>query len=86
MGLTENSVSMLRCENCQGPMTPYHLDQRFCCRGCSDAWFQEERRQAVEWFRACGMKPVLKMDQQQMEGLNDQRNAARRYGQREARA
>ena len=29
--------------------------QRFCCRICSDEWFQEERRQAVEWFRAMAM-------------------------------
>jgi hypothetical protein len=65
--LMEDFVSMLRCENCQGPMTPYHLDQRFCWRACSDAWFQEERRQAVEWFRACGMKPELRNGEQQRE-------------------
>jgi hypothetical protein len=45
----------MKCENCEGPMTLYLSNQRFCCRACSDEWFQEERRQAVAWFRACGM-------------------------------
>jgi protein-arginine kinase activator protein McsA len=39
------------CENCGNPFNQYMDRQRFCCRVCSDAWFQNERRQAVEWFR-----------------------------------
>jgi len=46
---------MRRCENCGEPFAVFMGRQRFCCRACSDAWFQEERRQAVEWFRECGM-------------------------------
>jgi hypothetical protein len=57
----------IRCENCQREMVPYHQDDRFCCRQCSDTWFQEERRQAVEWFRACGMRPALREGDQQGE-------------------
>ena len=44
------------CENCDRSMRPYLARQRFCCRACSDNWFQAERRQAIEWFRAMGMK------------------------------
>jgi hypothetical protein len=60
---------MTRCENCQRAMVPYHPDhQRFCSRACSDAWFQAERREALEWYRACGMKPELRNgDQQEKE-------------------
>ena len=46
---------MTVCENCGRTMVPYMGRQRFCCRSCSDDWFTEERRQAVEWFRECGM-------------------------------
>lgn len=47
---------MKLCENCGKPIVVAYMDrQRFCCRACSDQWFQEERRQAVEWFRASGM-------------------------------
>ena len=77
---------MMKCEFCQRPMTPYHSNDRFCSRRCSDEYFMAERRQAVAYFRACGMKPATRADQQQMGGVRDQRNAARRYGQREARA
>jgi hypothetical protein len=52
------------CENCQRPMVPYHETQRFCSRRCSDQWFQAERREALEWYRACGMKPELRSEQQ----------------------
>ena len=45
----------MKCENCGGSMRPYLARQRFCCRACSDAWFQAKRRQAVEWFRAAGL-------------------------------
>jgi len=34
--------------------------QRFCCRRCSDEWFQAERRQVVEWFRAEGRAVEVK--------------------------
>lgn len=47
---------MKLCENCGKSLRHlYMANQRFCCRTCSDEWFQEERRQAVEWFRECGM-------------------------------
>ena len=57
---------MTRCENCQSAMVPYHPEhQRFCSRACSDDFFQAERREAVEWYRACGMKPARRNDEQQ---------------------
>lgn len=40
-----------KCQQCSGDFTPYVGRQRFCCRECSDAWFQSERREAVEQFR-----------------------------------
>jgi hypothetical protein len=46
---------MKSCENCGKPVIAYTDRQRFCCRSCSDEWFQAERRQGVEWFRAAGM-------------------------------
>jgi hypothetical protein len=55
----------IRCENCQEEMVPYHLVGRFCCRACSDQYFQAERRQAVAYFRACGMRPTLKVEQKE---------------------
>jgi hypothetical protein len=48
-------------------MIAYRDDQRFCSRACSDQWFQEERRQAVEFFRALGMRPELRNGEQQKE-------------------
>jgi hypothetical protein len=51
------------CERCGRPAIRLHPAMRFCCRGCSDEYFNAERRQAVEFFRSMGMKPVLKMEQ-----------------------
>jgi hypothetical protein len=47
-----------QCENCGKPFLPTWTGRpsRFCCRACSDAWFAEERRQAVVFFRQQGMK------------------------------
>jgi hypothetical protein len=47
---------MRQCDYCGEPIQIlWQGSQRFCCHEHSDAWFQEERRQAVEWFRQCGM-------------------------------
>jgi hypothetical protein len=62
-------VPILKCENCQRPMVPYHETQKFCTRACSDEWFQEERRQAIAWFRACGMTVVKNDDQRGVENV-----------------
>jgi hypothetical protein len=40
-----------RCQQCSEEFAPYTSRQRFCSRVCSDEWFQEERRAAVEFFR-----------------------------------
>jgi hypothetical protein len=47
---------------------PVRGQQRFCCETCSDEWFAAERREAVEWFRACGMRPTVRRDEQQGQG------------------
>ena len=39
------------CDRCSEPYVPREAKQRFCCRACSDAWFANERRQAVQLFR-----------------------------------
>jgi hypothetical protein len=39
------------CEFCANPFTPIMERQRFCCRVCLDAWFAEERREAVALLR-----------------------------------
>jgi hypothetical protein len=53
------------CENCQREWVPYHGYDRFCTRRCSDHFFQAERRQAVAYFRAQGMKPELRSEQRE---------------------
>jgi hypothetical protein len=63
-------VVSIKCEACQRAMVPYHPEhQRFCSRQCSDEFYQAERREAVEWYRAMGLKPEL--------GNGDQRKEAR---------
>ena len=58
-------------------MIRLHPAQRYCCRACSDEYFCAERRQAVEYFRAQGMKPALKNgDQQRQETSDDQKTLA----------
>lgn len=42
---------MRKCERCGDDFVPYVGRQRFCCRACSDAWFQSERKEAVERYR-----------------------------------
>jgi hypothetical protein len=41
-----------KCQQCGEDFVPYMGRQRFCCRECSDTWFQNERREAVKRFRA----------------------------------
>jgi hypothetical protein len=55
-------VVSIKCEWCQREMVPYHSVGRFCCRQCSDLWFQAERRDAVAYFRAQGMRPTLRKE------------------------
>jgi hypothetical protein len=46
------------CNNCRKPITQLVIGRpraRFCSRACSDEYFAEERRQAVQRFRECGM-------------------------------
>ena len=52
------------CEMCGGAVTGYHHGQRFCSRSCSDAWYLEERKQALQWFRGLGLKPELRNGEQ----------------------
>jgi len=47
------------CENCSEQIIqPFRSGQRFRCQACSDEWFAAERKEAVEWYRACGMRPA----------------------------
>jgi uncharacterized Zn ribbon protein len=43
--------TMKHCDQCNEPFTPREGKQRFCCRACSDAWFANERREAVKRYR-----------------------------------
>jgi hypothetical protein len=52
------------CQWCNREMTPHVEGQRFCTRDCSDQFYQAERHAAVEYFRACGMRPQTKAQQQ----------------------
>jgi len=42
---------MKQCLNCGRDFIPYSSRQKCCCRDCSDAWFANERREAVKQFR-----------------------------------
>jgi hypothetical protein len=65
-------LATIVCETCGREATRLHPSQRHCCRGCSDEYFNAERRQAVEYFRAQGLRPVLKNgDQQQQEAMSE---------------
>jgi hypothetical protein len=58
---------MTKCENCGGEFKPYLSNQRFCSRICGDQFYQCERKEAVEWYRACGLRPQTKADQAKAE-------------------
>ena len=40
-----------RCDHCNQPFTPREAKQRFCCRACSQEWWQAERSRALEFYR-----------------------------------
>jgi hypothetical protein len=44
------------CEWCKRSMTLWVYTQRFCSKNCSDQFHAAERRQAVAFFRAQGMR------------------------------
>jgi hypothetical protein len=39
------------CERCGGAFVPREAKQRFCCRGCSVEFYDDERREAVAFYR-----------------------------------
>jgi predicted nucleic acid-binding Zn ribbon protein len=45
-----------KCEWCSKSITLWVYSQRFCSKHCSDQFHAAERRQAVAFFRAQGMK------------------------------
>ena len=64
-------MATIICETCGRTSIRLHPSQRHCCRACSDEYFNAERRQAVAYFRAMGLKPELKNgDQQQKQGAS----------------
>ena len=52
------------CEWCKRSMTLWVYTQRFCSKNCSDQFHAAERRQAVAFFRAQGMR-VRKAEEQE---------------------
>jgi hypothetical protein len=42
---------MKHCQEYGEDFFPYMGRQRFCCRECGDAWFANERREAVQAHR-----------------------------------
>lgn len=47
-----------KCAQCGEPFIPREAKQRFCCRACSAAFFQEKRRLAVALYRALPEQPA----------------------------
>jgi hypothetical protein len=52
------------CERCAGLVPGYHHGQRFCSVVCGTAWYAEERKQALAWFRGLGMTPQWNNEKQ----------------------
>jgi hypothetical protein len=45
----------LKCETCGGTIETNYVGRprtRFCCPSCKWKWFQKERREAIEFYRA----------------------------------
>jgi hypothetical protein len=53
------------CEWCGERMNPFFVDQKFCCRECSSNWHVAERREAIEHYRACGLRPQVPATQRE---------------------
>ncbi len=54
----------MRCEYCGEEFKPFMPSlQRFCSKDCSNEYHTQEKREAVEYFRECGMKPRTKANQ-----------------------
>jgi hypothetical protein len=51
---------MTTCEYClEQIIRPSRTAQRFCCSACSENWHMAERREAVAWYRACGLRRMI---------------------------
>jgi hypothetical protein len=40
-----------KCEFCAQPFSPRQAGQRFCSRLCGLEYFQQEKRDAIAWYR-----------------------------------
>jgi len=47
------------CDYCGARFARLFHDQRFCSRRCSEAFHVAERKEAIEFFRASGLKPMV---------------------------
>jgi hypothetical protein len=45
-------VSDRNCDQCGKPFRAWRFDQRFCCVGCKNENFNDQRRQAMAAYRA----------------------------------
>jgi hypothetical protein len=45
-------MSKIACVQCEKEFWPRQYNQRFCLRGCGDAWLARERRDALATLRA----------------------------------
>ena len=48
-----------KCDFCGREFRQLYAGIRFCCRTCSDQWHAQERREAIEHFRALGLRPQV---------------------------
>ena len=56
----------MNCEFCSKPILhPFRSQQRFCCAACSEDFYLAERREAVAWYRACGLRPTTPQQEKQ---------------------
>lgn len=58
----------MKCQQCENDFTPYMGRQRFCCRECSDAWFANERREAVRRYRSDSPSSYFEMEAARDDG------------------
>jgi hypothetical protein len=44
-------MTEIRCDQCNEVYQPRRLDQRFCCKQCSDGWWAAQRTRGIELLR-----------------------------------
>jgi len=72
----EDGVAVARCDNCGSRFYRGRASHRFCSISCNHQFHMAERRAALEWFRAHGLR-VQREEAVQEEEEDQQRRSLR---------